>query len=105
MNKESSMKPNICPKVGSMGGGLGVEPVGGGSFTPTINSRFAPRCIAGLNGEVWRMAPSPKYASCSQTGRNKKGMARLAIKCSKLSEARMPLRATRSHGNTCDPAV
>jgi len=47
-----------------------------------MNSRLAPRCIAGLKGEVWRMAPSPKYWSFSKTGRNKKGMERLAIKWS-----------------------
>ena len=37
-----------------------ARPVGGGSLTPMTNKRFAPRWIAGLKGEVWRIAPSPK---------------------------------------------
>src|ERR1700738_3784127 len=78
MNSESSMKPIICPKLGSTGRRAGLAPVGAGSLTPMMNSRLAPRWIAGLNGEVWRMAPSPKYCSSSSTGRNKKGIEVLA---------------------------
>ncbi len=45
------------------------------------------------------MAPSPKYWSCSKTGRNRKGMERLAIKWSKVSCTRAPLRNTRAQGS------
>ena len=37
------------------------RPAAAASPTPITNRRLAPRWMAGLSGEVWRMAPSPKY--------------------------------------------
>jgi len=80
MNSESSMKPNIWPKLGSTARGLGSSPVAGGSLTPMMNSLSAPKWIAGLNGEICRIRAVPVILAVQQDGRNRKGMARLAIR-------------------------
>ena len=61
MNSESSMKPNIWLKVGSIGLAAGRDaPVGSRIIDPDDQEpRWRPSRIAGLKGEVWRMAPSP----------------------------------------------
>src|ERR1043165_9271953 len=42
---------------------------------PTISTRSAPRCSAGLTGAIWRIEPSPKYSRCTLTHGKMKGNA------------------------------
>ena len=43
--------------------------------TPITNSRFAPRCKAGLTGAIWRIEPSPKYSRLRRMAGKMKGSA------------------------------
>ena len=59
MNSESSMKPNICPKLGSAFGLRIPMPDWAPVADADDQQPSAAEWMAGLSGEVWRMAPSP----------------------------------------------
>ena len=70
---------------------------------PTIMTRSAPRCRAGLTGAICRMEPSPKYSRLMRTAGKMKGSADDAIKCSTRSDVAQPMRWLRSQASHPGP--
>jgi hypothetical protein len=63
---------------------------------PTISTRSAPRCSAGLTGAIWRIEPSPKYSRCTFTAGKMKGSAAEASSSSRFRGTAAPMRWLRS---------
>ena len=71
---------------------------------PMINSRCAPRWMAGDSGAVWRIEPSPNHSSCpsmanSVAGKTK-GIADEASRCAGLSSVAAATRCDRTQAGT-----
>jgi hypothetical protein len=63
---------------------------------PTISTRSAPRCSAGLTGAIWRIEPSPKYSRLNFTAGKMNGSAAEASSRSRLIGTAAPMRWLRS---------